>query len=250
MPELKESKTYRLQRDLGNYCRTGKDEPETSIQEHTYHYRRLITNIIHDTLSTAYPITVHLIGKENFKKAVDFYFENHKCQTAQIWKMPYEFYAFYTENPFPFDEDYPILQELLLFEWLEIEVYSMEDAEFAPFKTEGDMENDILVPNPEIKIQPLTYPLHKKKTKQITEDDKSHYFVSIHRDYHTKKAMFNDLSYPFVEVLLKIHEEDCQFSDLLPTIAKYEPNEEKQRQALKEFITFALEQNILLGYKP
>jgi len=90
--QLTKNKTFALQTDLGLYCRTGINQPKTSIQEHTFHYRRLVYNAVKDTLKTAYPLTRKLIGKERWKKSVAHFFENHKCETPQIWKLPVEFF--------------------------------------------------------------------------------------------------------------------------------------------------------------
>jgi len=90
----------------------------------------------------------------------------------------------------------------------------MEDLPVEKFRIETSSKEEILIPNPEIKILPLHYPIHIKQVMLITEADKGQYFVSIHRDYKTKQVKFNDLSYPFVEMLVKINEEETSISDL------------------------------------
>lgn len=256
--QLTKNKTFALQTDLGLYCRTGINQPKTSIQEHTFHYRRLVYNVVKDTLKNAYPITRKLIGKERWKKAVAHFFENHKCQTPQVWMLPKEFCDFYTENSFPFKKDFPFIKELLQYEWLEIEVFIMEDIPIEKFKVENSLKDNskdseqakqILIPNPEIKILPLQYPIHIKKIKQIIEEDKSQYFVTIHRDYNTKQVKFNDLSYPFVEMLIKINEEDTTINDLKIIFSKYEKDISKIEIAINNFVAFAFQNNLLLGFK-
>jgi len=252
------NKTHALQTDLGLYCRTGINEPETTIQENTFHYRRLVFNVIKDSLKTAFPITRTLIGKKRWKKMVKHFFENHACQTAQIWKLPFEFYEFYSLNDpsdseqakqFPFKKDFLFIKELLYFEWLEIEVFMMEDLPINFFKMEGDLKKDILIPNPEIKILPLEYPIHVKKTREITAQDKGQYFVTLHRDYYDKQVKFNDFSYPFIEMLLLINEQETTFSDLNALFSKYETDTVKNEQSTAEFISFALQNNLILGFK-
>jgi len=247
--QLTKNKTFALQTDLGLYCRTGLNQPKTSIQEHTIHYRKLVYNVIKDTIKNAYPITHKLIGKEKWKKAVAHFFENHKCQTPQVWMLPKEFCDYYTENPFPFNEEFTFIKELLQYEWLEIEVFMMEDLPIERFKTETSSKEEVLIPNPEIKILPLQYPIHIKKIKQITEEDKSQYFVTIHRDYNTKQVKFNDLSYPFVEMLIKINEEDTTINDLKNVFSKYENEVSKIEIAVNDFLAFAFQNNLLLGFK-
>lgn len=242
------NKSMALQIDMALYCRTGVNVPETTIQENTAEYRRMIFNVIKNTLKTAYPLTVQFIGKKRWKKAVHHFFENHSCKTPQVWKLPLEFYEFYIQNPFPFKKEYPQLLELLLFEWIEIEVFMMEDLPIHPFQVNNNSDKDILVPNPEIKIVPLHYPVHLKKTKTITVSDKSQYFVSVHRDYYSKEVKFNDLSYPFVVMLLKINEEKTSLSDLENIYKNYEPDAQKAHQTIQNFIQFSVQNNLILGY--
>jgi len=247
--QLTKNKTFALQTDLGLYCRTGINQPKTSIQEHTFHYRRLVYNVIKDTLKNAFPITRNLIGKERWKKTVAHFFENHKCQTPQVWMLPKEFCDYYTENSFPFKKEFPFIKELLQYEWLEIEVFMMEDLPIEKYKSESSHFTDILIPNPEIKILPLQYPIHIKRIKQISEENKSQYFVTIHRDYNTKQVKFNDLSYPFVEMLVQINEEDTTIDDLKTIFSKYEKEASKIEIAINDFLAFAFKNNLLLGFK-
>ncbi len=247
--QLTKNKTFALQTDLGLYCRTGINQPKTSVQEHTFQYRRLVYNVIKDTLKNAFPLTRKLIEKERWKKTVAHFFENHKCQTPQVWMLPKEFCDYYTENPFPFKKEFPFIKELLQYEWLEIEVFMMEDLPLEKFKTETSSTEAVLIPNPEIKILPLQYPIHIKKIKEISEEDKSQYFVTIHRDYNTKQVKFNNLSYPFVEMLVQINEEDTTIDDLKKIFSKYENEATKVEIAVNDFLAFAFQNNLLLGFK-
>lgn len=241
--------TEKSQIHFGNYIRSGKNPPKTTVSENTYHYRELVYSVIKDTMSNAYPILKnYLIGKE-WENAVQFFFEHHKSQTTQIWKLPLEFYEFYLENPFPTKKNIPFLNELMYFEWLEIEVFMMEDLEFLPFNKIGNLKKDVLIPNPEIKILPLQYPIHLKQTKKITKNDKGQYFVSLHRDYYDKQVKFNELSLPFVEMLVLINEQETTFIDLYKILKNHESNSEKVSGQTEEFIEFALENNLILGYK-
>lgn len=247
--QIAENKSFVLQTELGNYCRTGKNEPKTSIQEHTFHYRRLVFNVIKDSLKTAYPLARKLIGKKRWKIAVLHFFENHKCQTPQVWKLPLEFFEYYSKNPFPFKKTFPFLKELLHFEWLEIEVFMMEDLPIEAFKKENNSDSEVIIPNPEIKILPLQYPIHTKKIKKITKKNKNQYFVSIHRDFNTKQVICNDLSYPFVEILIKINEEETTKKDIKQIFSKYENDKNRLENIINDFIVFSLHNNLILGYK-
>ena len=242
-------KTLKQQQSLAQFCRTGENEPVTSNQENTAHYRRLVFNIILDNLTNAYPLTVNLLSEEDWEAAVDYFFKNHACSTAQIWKLPLEFYEFYKENNYPTLHQYPFINELLMFEWIEIEVFMMEDINQANFKDEGDIFQDIFVPNEEIMIQALEYPIHIKNAQEIVEADKSNYFVAVHREYESKQVKFNNLSYPFVEMLVAINENEVNFEALEKIYAKYEQEASKVKETVKDFLLWSLKNNLLLGYK-
>jgi len=240
--------TFVLQQDLGLYCRTGIDEPETSNQNNTYQYRRIVFNVVKDTLKTAFPIARNFVGKKKWKKMVKHFFSNHKCQTPQVWKLPLEFCEFYTENSFPFEKKYIFLLELLQFEWLEIDVFMMEDEDVPPFVLNPTPTQKKIVGNPEIKILSLSYPVHLKKAKNITEQDLGQYFVTIHRDLNDKQVYFNDLSYPFIEMLVAVNEGPTTVNDFEIIYSKYETDKIIIRQTVEEFIEFAKQNQILLGF--
>ncbi len=244
-----QNKTFYLQRDLALYCRTGLKEPETSIQKHTFHYRRLVYNVVKDTLKRAFPLTRILFGKRKWKKMVASFFENHKCQTPQVWKLPMEFSEYYQEKENPFKRDFPFLKTLLQYEWLEIEVFMIEDLPIDDFRIEKKSEEDLIIPNPEIKILFTEYPFHIRNVKEITEEDKGQYFVCIHRDYHTKQVQFNDLSYPYVEIILKANQNYSTQKDFIKILSKYEKDTNKVIQLYNHFELFAMQNTIFLGYK-
>jgi len=244
-----QNKTFSLQKDLSMYCRTGLNEPQTSIQQNTSYYRELVYGVIKETLKTAFPLTRKLIGRKRWKKMVLHFFKYHKCQTPQVWKLPQEFSEYYEVEKLPFKKEFVFLKSLLQYEWLEIEVFMMEDKFIEEFKENKNLEEDIIVPNPEIKILSLEYPIHLKNIKEITEEDRGQYFVSIHRDFYTKQVMFNDLSYPLVEIILKTNEENYTKNDCINLLSKYEKDLDTIIKYYNEFEKFAFSNNLFLGYK-
>lgn len=244
-----DNKTFSLQTDLALYCRTGLHEPPTSVQEHTFHYRRLVYNVIKDTLKRAFPMAKKLIGKRRWKRMVKHFFEYHQCQTPQVWKLPQEFSDYYQQQDFPFKKKFHFLVTLLQYEWLEIEVFMMEDLPIDQFSIEKKSEEDGIITNPEIKILSTEYPIHLKNVKEITEADKGQYFVSVHRDFYTKQIHFNDLSYPFVKIILKANEGCFSRKDFIELLAGYDNDREKIIKLYQDFEQFALQNTIFLGYR-
>ena len=55
---LREGNTE-IQKPLGEYCRTGVELKIPGVTPgRVHHYRRLVYNVVRDTLDTAYPITL------------------------------------------------------------------------------------------------------------------------------------------------------------------------------------------------
>lgn len=197
--------TYAQQSCLANYCRTGEMLPIKGLTENRVNtYRRLVYNVIDDTLQSAFPLMHDLLTEEEWNKSVDTFFSNHACQSTSVWKMPFEFYQFIENNENILKEKYPFLTELLLFEWMEIEVYMMEDKIFPHTKAEGEWGKDIIEFNPEFKLLPLTYPVHLKKPNEINDKDKSQYYLLIFREQESGKVQFMNLSVYFAWLIEKI----------------------------------------------
>lgn len=238
--------TFALQVDFGAYCRTGTHAPETTNPENIKEYRRLVYGVIYDTLKNAFPLTRKLIGKKRWKKSVKHFTAEHFCQTPQLWKLPFEMYEFYVENDFPFKKKFEFIHELMLYEWLEIEIFMMEDLLPKTLEQSKEIPKDKFIINPEIKILPLKFPVHIKPVKEISESDSSNYFVLFVRNYETKKVEIHDISYHLAEMLMMLNEEPLDFLDLKKHFAKYEQDDEKLVEILEDYLQFSLKNKIIL----
>lgn len=171
------------EKKFAGYCRTGNFvRLKKTTPNRLPHYRKLVFNVIDDTLQTAYPLTFGLLTKPEWKELVNDFFGTHNCQSYQVWKMPYELYQYVLNNRLSIKQKYPQLLNLLLFEWMEIEVFMMEDIETPSFKTSGQLITDDLILNPEHFLLATEYPVHYKKAKEISAADKSIYYILIFRE--------------------------------------------------------------------
>lgn len=200
-------KETQLQQNLlADYCRTGI-EPEGLIginKENLHHYRRLVYNIVTDILETAYPITYSYLNKEIWNDLVNEYFTEHKCQTTQVWRMPLEFYEYCIAKNKTEELNTPFLNDLLYFEWLELDVHTMEDIDYPPFKIEGDLLSEQIVLNPEYRIIPLSFPVHTTPPGEELTAKKGNYFLLIYREKESGNVQFVDLSMFYTYVLENI----------------------------------------------
>jgi hypothetical protein len=189
-----EAATHRYQSALAAYCRTGryKDLPGVRTR-HVNHYRRLVFNVVEDMLRSAYPLTHHLLSGREWKAMVQDFFAHHPCQSPQVWYMPKELYEYLLQKEHALLRKYPFLSELLWLEWLEVELFMMEDRP-ASYIAAGDMLTDSLILNPEHHLQHFQYPVHIKQARQISDADKGDYFLVLFRKPENGEVAFMNLS--------------------------------------------------------
>jgi hypothetical protein len=203
MSLLKES-THEQQSKLAEYCKTGIVPELTGIlEENLHHYRRLVFNIGIDTIETAYPITYRFLPDEIWDKLVYEFYAEHKCQTPQVWRMPLEFYEYCVEKDIQGKMNLPFLNDLLYFEWLELEVHTMDDIPYPSFDTEGDLLNNLLAINPEHKLVKFTYPVHILAATEL-EGKAGNYFLLMYREKESGKVQCMDVSILYAYILEQI----------------------------------------------
>ncbi len=240
--------TRSYQKNFAAFCRTGQYKSIPGVKEsNMYKYRELIYNVVDDSLASAYPLTKNLLQTKEWDSLVHGFLAGHFCKSAQIWQMPRELMDFVKENDYGLLKKYPFLMDLLLFEWMEVEVFMMKDIQF-DYTLLGDFYKDKLVVNPELRIVPLLYPVHLKKAEEIFPKDKRQYFVSVHRVTDKSKVRFTDLQYPHVEVLQKLAEAPVNFIRLMEVFTKY-GDAETATNALIHFLKAALRSKLILGYE-
>jgi len=201
---LKEE-TLKQQSLLANYCRTGVEPVLLNAkQENLHHYRRLVFNIACDTLETAYPITYSFLSEKDWDELTYQFFSEHKCKTTQVWKMPLEFYEYCLEKNIASKLKMPFLNDLLYFEWLELEVHTMPDINYPQVKEIGSWLNDEIAINPEYKLVKFEYPVHTTAVTSDIESKKGNYFFLIYREKETGRVQFVDLSMLYVFVIENI----------------------------------------------
>ena len=248
---LLRKETAKIQDQFGEYCRTGK---ETEIPGVTpgriHHYRRLVNNVVSDILESAFPISVAALGEEHWDMLVQDFFSSGLPKTPQVWKLPFEFYQYHARRETGSRIQRPYLEDLLYFEWMEIEVHNMPDRSFPEYTDRGSFLEDRLVFNPEYEIIRLTYPVHMhpaEKTPEHTGD----YFVLIFRSPDTGFVHFLNLSGLNTYILTRLVEEDVPLNELKGDIARTTGIESGRYldEALEKFIGDLMNKKLILGFK-
>jgi len=214
------NETAEIQELLGTYCKTGVEVEIPGITEgRVHHYRRLVYNVVKSTMDQAYPITVASMNEEEWDGLVNEFFTKHPTTSTQIWKLPYEFYQYHILSDTANRLNRPYLNDLLYFEWAEIEIHTMPDKESEDFIQEGHPITDKLVLNPEYEMLQLEYPVHLQAVKGI-EDQKGNYYVLLYREKETGNIKFLDLSILHAFILSKISESGAAISTFKGDLAR------------------------------
>jgi len=210
--------TYQAQNIFAQYCRDGKEVAIQGVKsERLPHYRWLVFNVVKEALETTYPISFKYIDSEIWDEMVFQFFSVYKCSDPQVWRMPVEFYEFCKEENFSEKHQLPFLYDLLYFEWLEVELYMMEDITFPKF---GDSENWFdrrIAVTPEYRIIKLEYPVHMEKPFD-TVNKKGDYFLLLFREKETGRIQFVNLSVLFAFLVENIVLADKTLAEILNDI--------------------------------
>lgn len=243
--------TAEIQEALGMFCRTGK---ETDIPGVTpgrlFHYRRLVNNVVRDILDSGFPITLATLGEELWDELVQDFFVNGQPSAPQVWRMPFEFYLYHAAKETGMHLGKPYLDDLLYFEWMEIEVHNMPDRPFPEYEKKGDVLERKLAFNPEYEIVRMDYPVHMYPAEQASAL-KGDYFVLIFRSPETGYVQFLNLSALNVFILTRLVEEDLPACQLRGEIAEATGIESGKYmdEALEKFIAALMQKQLILGFK-
>ena len=242
--------TEQIQNLLGDYCRNGIERDIPGLTPgRVHHYRRLVYNVVKGTMDTAFPITLAALGEEQWEELVQDFFTNDFPQTPQIWKLPFEFYRFHATRETGQRIRQPYLEDLLYFEWIEIEVHTMPDRPYPQVSPHGNIFMDRLVLNPEFEIVRLDYPVHLHAAEKASEM-KGDYFVLIFRTPDSGKVQFLNLSGINTYILTRMVEEVVPLNQLKGDIAQASGIESGKYldDALEKFIGDLMEKQLILGF--
>lgn len=207
--------THSIQSQLARYCRDGiLTELSGARVERLPQYRRLVFNIIQDNIESAYPIAFKYLETEIWNVLVYDFFSTHECQSYQVWKLPKEFMEFVVGNNYQEKHQLPFLNDLLQFEWAEMELYNTTDIPYEYGNVNGDIFNGTISFNPEHLMLPLKYPVHIVPPAKALEL-KGNYFVLLFREKETGKIQFVDLSVWYAFLVEQISQNNVTVSELI-----------------------------------
>lgn len=215
-----------------HFCRTGELHP--TLPKKIALYQTLIRNKIDYVLRRTFPLTHHLLQGEQWDELTRTFIAKEDLPSPFFWKMAESFAQFVQKNHFAELFNFPYLNDLVHFEWIEIELYMMPDI---PRENHSGLHL-----NPESHILTYSYPVFEKK-KLPRPMIKGTYPLFAFRQPKTGDVHFIALS-PFFQTVLELIEK--QQSDVLITAAKkYHLDEKKVLLKGEKFLDDLLQQNAL-----
>jgi len=212
-------------------------------------YRDLVWGGVQDTLSGAYPIAEHLLGADRWKALIERFFAEHPVPSPELWRMPLSLYDFVRETRYGPEHGLPFLEQLILFEWKEIELHMALDPELPPYQEAKELTlDDPPLVNPVMEILPLSYPVFRSRDlEEIAEE--GNYFLLLFRHPEHLDVRFIELSPLYAAVLGVIMSAGGTFRGSLEAVADLSKISvtEAHLEQTKLFVQALLQQQVILG---
>lgn len=246
-----QNNTIYYQNSLAEYCRSGV---ETSIpginKDNVKQYRRLVYNVVFSNVKETFPILDEVMDEKMLDEMVNDFFKNHNCQTPQIWKLSREFVEYAMHANWKEKYDLPWLNDLLLVEHTENEVFTMPDKSVPEHRPLINFLDENLVINPEYVVLELNYPVHLFPIDQV-EAQKGQYAVLVYRHPETCFVRFFNISPLFRILIDEIKTTGKPVREILPAFLKHfglKQNIETER-SITAFIGNLYNEQFILGGK-
>ena len=188
-------------------------------------YKALVFHRFFEVLSNAYPLWYKIVDKGRFKKAL-YEFMRYGAKSDVVWKMPNEFRKFIKKSKL--FEDTLYLNELLWFEWIEVELmmknYKKEKEKKFSYSFEYKLSDSSV-------LKKLKYKVYKKECF----NEKGEYYLLAYYDFEDYEVYFREISevlYLFLKELKK--------SGLKKAIKRVAKLSQSRQKEVKSFLKDAL----------
>ncbi len=246
-----ESNTLELYQSFSRYVRDESvQEPDGLRPDRAPTYRRLVQSIVFENLSRAYPITESALGKKVWRKLISSCFAEWDMPSPELWRMPYALLEYVQESKKDEEMGIPYLQDLLRFEWEEIEVFMMPDVSYSQGLLTAGNKLPIQI-NLESSLLQLEYPVHRLPAKQL-EAARGEYYLVCFRHPKTLKATYVELSGFYARVMQLLYERPRSQREVLFFVAQEAGMscDETLLDAGQRFFDSLEKQGMVAGYLP
>ena len=214
-------------------------------------YADLLFNNVKNFLENSFPVLSSILDEYRWQSICRDYFMRHQARTPLFPKMPQEFVRYLTDEFEPIDGDYPFMQELAHYEWLELEtLLDEQNIDAVEVNANVDPLDGRPVLNPLARPQAYAYPVHKisQNYLPVAAPDAPTYLI-VYRDRQDKVGFMeiNPISARLVELITK--QTNLSGRQILQQIAKELGHSDPQAviRGGTEILTELLHKDVLLG---
>lgn len=235
---------------FSRFCRTGELDPSFQVNpKRAQIYFRHVKTGIESALRRAYPLTYHLLKPKRWNQLVDAFLAEADCATPFLWRMPQFLVDFVKKNEWGHRFNLPYLDDLVDFEWLEIEIYMMPDCSEKRIRRKASLLDNPLVVNPESRIAIYSYPVFEKK-KLPRPMKKGTYPLLTFRHPDYQQVHFIALS-PFFKTVMDHLQSQCSTgrAALASAAKQFNFKEEQVMAAGEHFLNDMFEQLAIYGIR-
>ena len=162
-------------------------------------YKELIFNRFLDSFEYAFPFTKEVLGDERFEFLVEDYVKEHHSKQI-LWQEAKGLVDFVIKNDWKFKKEFPFIDDLIYYEWLEIEL-SNENEEGN--RTEFNWNKNYQI-SKTARLNIYEYPVHKYEELEIDEiiQNKERYNLLVFREpqnFEIKTVELTDFVYQLLD---------------------------------------------------
>jgi hypothetical protein len=181
-------------------------------------YRELFFNNVFNLLGSTFPVLKKLHEPQRWRRMVREFMSQHRAQTPFFLEIPREFLEFLEKEYTANDDDFPFLQELAHYEWMELALsVSTERNDLSSVDAQGDLLEGIPVRS--ALAWPLTYryPVHRisPEFRPTAADEQPTHLVMFRKaDDELGFMQLNPVTAQLLDLIGK-NEEEASGRDLL-----------------------------------
>lgn len=167
-------------------------------------YEEIVFNNLFESVSTCFPVTQQVLGKELWLQLVRRFMHQHSANSPIFRDIPQEFLNYlqqanHSELP-------PFLYSLCHYEWIELAVASSRaSVNLEDINPDGNLLTEPLMLEPAMQILHYDYPVHKiSKDYQLTEIMETHLLVYRNVQDEVKFIELNAMTHQLIILLQQL----------------------------------------------
>jgi len=206
---------------------TAPSKNPIQIYKDMVHYRFI------EVIENIFPIFCEDISRKRLNKLV-FKFIQSNPRTPYVWQMPFEFREFILKNGLL--KDMPYTSDLLLFEWIEVELFMSDYKKQKSCKLSWDSSFEL---NDSARLYEFDYSVYKKRYKK-----RGKYHLIVYYDFDDHEVHFQEITDFMYMFLKKLKKENPEVA-LKRVSKKFDVPFMDVKELLKEPLEFFCSKKIL-----